>query len=380
MPGKRWLRQLLGVGVVAALGACVDKPLDAPGAELVIEARRDGSKGIFDPSLTVDPATGTLWMSYSTVDPAAHHTWLGNEVAVATHLAYSDDAGASWRDIGRTVTTAYGFDASLGWPTETHGTWLSEVSRVVYDAGALPEERWKLVSLRYPDVGGALRFEFAWFTYKVAATAEGLADATEAKLLGGAFHDADLARFEQTIKAPAFGEPLVSAADFGLDCAPTEPTLYATAAALYLGFACVDIASGVGSIELLSCTAPCDNRTWQYRGALLSRDASVTVGGDLGYSAPDLFVHNNKLLLSVTPQRSAPFAGFYDGCDIFVVEDLDSAKIGASPVGHVTGMAGSFHGACTYHDAASSLGVLYSQLAPNNVEQFHMFASGKAPL
>ncbi len=377
MPGKHNASRV--VLLCAALGSCVDKPVDAPGSELVIDARSYGSKGVFDPSLTVDPVTGRVWMSYSTVDPANQHTWLGLELAVATHLAYSDDAGLAWRDIGRTATAAYGFDASLGWPAQTHGTWMSEVSRLVYDPGATPTQRWKLISLRYPDVGGTRRFEFAWFTYKVAATPEALVDATELKLLDGGLTDPDLRRFEQAVQAPAFGKALMSVEDFGLDCIPTEPTLYATTSALYLGFACINLATGVGSVELLSCAAPCDNSTWQYRGALLDSIASVQHGGDLGFSAPDLFTHNNTLLLSVTPQRSAPFEGFYDGCDIFAVEDLDSAKVSARPLQHLTGIAGSFHGACTYHDATATLGLLYGQLAPNNVEVFHLFASGMTP-
>ncbi len=318
-------------------------------------------------------------MSYSTIDPGAHHTWLGNEVAVATHLAYSNDAGLTWRDLGRTAIAAYGVDASLGWPAEIHGIWMSEVSRLVYDPGALPAERWKLISLRYPEVGSARRFEFAWFAYKVAATPEALVDAVEVKLLAGSLADPDLLKFEHAIQAPAFGEPLLSLTDFGLNCVPSEPTLYATTTALYLGFACVNVDTGVGSVELLSCASPCDPATWQYRGALLDSVRSLQSGGDLGYSAPDLFTHNNRLLLSVTPQRSAPFAGFYDGCDIFAVEDLNSAKVSTVPLQHLTGIAGSFHGACTYHDATPALGILYSQLAPNNVELFHLFASGVTP-
>jgi hypothetical protein len=377
MLGKRMSVSV--VASIALLAACFDKSVEAPGVELSIDQRIGGSKGIFDPAITVDPVTGRSWISYSTVDPAEHHTWLGNEVAVATHVAYSDDAGLSWHDIGRTVTAAYSFDASLRWPAKTHGTWMSEVSRIVYDPGSLPSERWKLISLRYPEVGSARRFEFAWFTYKVAAAPEQLPDATERKLLAGSLTDPDLLRFEDEIKAPAFGQPLLNVANFGLDCVPSEPTMYATTTALYLGFACVNIESGVGSIELLSCAAPCNSTTWQYRGALLDRDASVRLGGDLGYSAPDLFSHNNAVLLSVTPQRSSPFAGFYDGCDIFAVPNLDMPTTSGLPLLHVEGKPGSFHGACTYHDATPSLGILYGQLAPNNVEMFHTFASGVTP-
>ncbi len=58
MPGKHGASYALGL--FAALAACVDKPVEAPGTELVIDARSNGSKGVFAPSLTLDPVTGRV--------------------------------------------------------------------------------------------------------------------------------------------------------------------------------------------------------------------------------------------------------------------------------------------------------------------------------
>lgn len=62
-----------------------------------------GDLGIFDPSITLDPSSGRLWMSYSSVNTSPNYSssvyW-----AVSTRLAYSDDDGLSWQDAGVTVS------------------------------------------------------------------------------------------------------------------------------------------------------------------------------------------------------------------------------------------------------------------------------------
>src|SRR5687768_8680405 len=45
-----------------------------------------GTRGVFDPSITEDPATGRLWMSYSSFDASTHSRW-----GIGVRLAYSDD-------------------------------------------------------------------------------------------------------------------------------------------------------------------------------------------------------------------------------------------------------------------------------------------------
>src|SRR5687768_7487035 len=53
-----------------------------------------GARGVFDPSVTEDPATRRLWMSYSSFDASTH-----SRFGVSLRLAYSDD-GEKWHDAG----------------------------------------------------------------------------------------------------------------------------------------------------------------------------------------------------------------------------------------------------------------------------------------
>jgi hypothetical protein len=53
-----------------------------------------GDNGAYDPSVATDPMTGRVWMSYSRVEGQAGSGY------VSTHLAYSDDGGATWNYSG----------------------------------------------------------------------------------------------------------------------------------------------------------------------------------------------------------------------------------------------------------------------------------------
>jgi len=87
--------------------------------------------GIFDPSVATDPASGRVWMSYSSVDGP------GGSGRISTWLAYSDDGGQRWCgarrvNAARDVPTAERPAALAAFPTH----WSHEVSALVYDVDA----------------------------------------------------------------------------------------------------------------------------------------------------------------------------------------------------------------------------------------------------
>src|SRR5437899_1198386 len=116
---------LMGLGAANQLGT----PVTIPGV---------AERGIFDPSIAATPLGQRAWMSYSAVNPSRRFPDRNTRV-IGTRLAYSDDAGATWNDAGSTVNETK--DVALG---SKAGTWVSEVSSLVFDPAAPPEERWKL--------------------------------------------------------------------------------------------------------------------------------------------------------------------------------------------------------------------------------------------
>ncbi|MEM6731392.1 MAG: hypothetical protein AAF658_07535, partial [Myxococcota bacterium] len=175
-----------------------------------IDLPHDGDNGTFDPSLELDPATGRLWMSYSSV------LGPGGSARVSTNLAYSEDGGATWCLEG--VVNAAESVAPADLPEafrERPSHWNHEVSTLVRDAAAPEEARWKLLWHRFlvADDGVAgtddRQFAFGWIGLKSAATPSALLRAEEQKLFVATGY-ASVRSFNDTI----IGPPLV---DFSTD-------------------------------------------------------------------------------------------------------------------------------------------------------------------
>ena len=146
-----------------------------------------GLHGIFDPAVALDSASGRLWMSYSAVDPSV--SWPTQNVdGVAIRLAYSDDNGKTWNDSGTVVSNFLDVNLPLA-PPNNAGTWVNEVSQIIYDSGAIAKERWKLLWHHYLIINGYRHFEHGWIAMKMASTPGGLATATEIKLFTSAGYD-----------------------------------------------------------------------------------------------------------------------------------------------------------------------------------------------
>ncbi len=152
-----------------------------------------GNLGIFDPSVTREPGSGRLWMSYSSIANSSYYQpalyW-----GVSIRLAYSDDNGMTWKDSGAVV--AANIEATVGPLTEAHpagnivagsqGIWQSETSSLVYDPSAPLSERWKLIWHQYLNANLVSYFvDYGWLAMKMASTPQGLETATAIKLFAG---------------------------------------------------------------------------------------------------------------------------------------------------------------------------------------------------
>ncbi len=353
-----------------------------------------GSKGVFDPSLTSDPSTGRIYMSYSAIDPAP--TWWGpiNYHTVSTRIAYSDDNGKSFSDSGAVINEALDVilgDGVIPWEDDA-GTWHNEVSKLVNDPGARAGEEWKLFWHHYliqnqlGDPEHYRKFHHGWIAYKVAATPGGLGAATEVKLFGASGYDTvNNILDNSTSRSPLGGAPSIMLntlhADLNNCFAFSEPGAYADASALYLSLFCYEVTPVVNNrLILLKANSDSDltiEGNWTYLGTIFNSSDAVALGY-LSFSGSDLFVSGGINYLMVSPVTNSPYTGSYNGCLVYRFSDIDTGVIFGAPdiIKTVTGTEGSFNGACAYHESAASSGFLYSELDDTGVtDPFRVFKS-----
>ena len=347
-----------------------------------------GAHGIFDPSVTLDPASGRLWMSYSAVDASV--TWpVQNFDVVATRLAYSDDQGKTWTDSATIISNFLDVNVPLP-PPNNAGTWVNEVSQLIYDPGADATQRWKILWHHHLQLNGSRLFEHGWIAMKAASRPEELAAAAEIKLFAGSLYDPGNNTAGGPSGSPVGGAPLIQL-DTALNSALntcgvfTEPGMYASSGALYLSLQCEHLADADRLIVLLKCASPCNAGSaagWSYLGTLLRKSDAAAFGFDGGFAASGLFAAVGGVYLVATPVQSggAPWSDYYSGCRIFKFADIDAGllqKTGSQPtlISQVDGAAGSFNGACSYHTSATNSGMLYSQLDTSAADRFRIFMS-----
>jgi hypothetical protein len=335
-------------------------------------------------------------MSYSTINTS--QMWpVQSPHAVANRLAYTDNQGGTWTDFGAVTATT---DVDLVFLTQPPfnlsqdfraGTWQSEVSSLVFDAGATtPEERWKLLFMHYLIINGARHFEHYWMGLKMAATPETLGAATEIKLFTGAGYEP-----ANDVGGGPTAVPVDGPASFALDtaiaqlngCVFSEPGLLSTGSDLVLSLLCAKPAGPDRSIVIIKCASPCDIGTvggahgWAFVGTALTEADSDSFGFDQGFSAPNLVGSKGQYYLIATPVRSTPFDGFYGGCKVFPFTDLGTATLARTngvPAATVAidYASDDFGGACTYWPGADKAGIIRSQLFPSSPPEFRLFSTG----
>ncbi len=335
-----------------------------------------GARGVFDPSVTEDPATQRLWMSYSSFEPSTH-----SDSGVVLRIAYSDD-GETWRDAGAvqgfTEVLAGPFQSSAAGEVEieaaSSATWQNEASTLVYDARAPREERWKLFWHQTLWVNGIPRYAgYSWIALKMADSPENLAHAKPIKLFTGymakkAGESSAEPAFSPIPEPPAIQldkkDPQLGACMFG------QPAALSTQDALYLALDCAWLGTRPQlHTVLLRCTAPdcvvTDAASWTVVGRLTEpRDGRQLAEQYEGFGGTALVEKNGQYFLIATPLASG---GRYDGCNVYRFEDLTHGELERGRrgelrvAGTVHGIPDTHHGACAAH-ARLKGGILLSQI------------------
>lgn len=362
-----------------------------------------GGLGIFDPSIAKDPSDSRVWMSYSAVDPSVFYStdlyW-----TVSIRLAFSDDNGGTWQDGGVVVAphiqtpvgpmTVTGGQAPID--TLSAGIWQSETSSLVYDPGALPSERWKLIWFQYLNADLVNYFlDYSWIAMKTASSPLGLAAAMPVKLFGGFGIQSEGGNIGSPVFSPIAGTAAValnadltkaavgeSLSDLNA-CVFAEPGLAATGTAVYLSIFCVDVSVMKEILVHFKCDAPCtmtDAAGWEYLGKLLTEaDASAATGRD-HYQAPAIVEQNGRNYLLATPVDTT-FGSRYDGCRVYEFTDINTSDLVRSGPGLVevtvaNGEADLHNGACDAFEGLDG-GIIYSQFDPSLApETFRIYKSG----
>ena len=166
--------------------------------------------------------------------------------------------------------------------------------------------------------------------------------------------------------------------------------------ALYLAMFCSDVISTQESIVLFRCASPCsmtDAVAWEYLGKLLTPDdAAVNTRHD-HYQAPDIFEHNGRTYLLVTPVQeetteietetgpATETISYYDGCRLYQFADIDTGALLREDSGvlleaqRVRGEAQTHHGACSAIDGLLG-GIIFSQFEVDNPpDKFRLYKS-----
>ena len=360
-----------------------------------------GVLGIFDPSVTRDPDTGRLWMSYSSVDTSIYYLpsiyW-----AVSIRMAYSDDNGVNWQDAGLVVapnveTLVGPMTPATSIPAGSQGIWQSEMSSLIYDPSAPAEERWKLIWVQYLNANLTSYFaDHGWIAMKMAATPLGLAAAAPVKLFGGAGLQSDGSNTGSPVFSPTGGMPAIqlntdiTQAPGGADpaeldfCVFAEPGLHATNSAVYLSIFCADTATTPLTEYLVyfRCSGPCTMTSaanWEYLGRLLTPADAQAATGDDHYQAPALVEKNGKTYLMVTPVNTTS-GSRYNGCRVYEFTDVNSNQLRRNSgqlveVARIDGDAGTHNGACAAYSGLDG-GILFSQFeATSTAVTFKIYKS-----
>ena len=362
-----------------------------------------GDLGIFDPSISKDPNSDRLWMSYSSVETSAFYPsteyW-----AVSIRLAYSDDNGMTWQDAGVMVApkieTTVGPIPVIGGeiPAASDGIWQSETSSLIYDPSPESEDqRWKLIWSQYLHADSRSLFaDYAWIASKTAATPLDLATAVPVKLFSGFGLQDQSSNAETPVFAPIGGEPQIR---LNIDlqqtlggaelqelalCVFAEPGMLATNNALYLAIYCADLSTQplTENLVYFRCNSPCDmqdNQSWEYLGKLLTPEDALSISEGHHFQAPQLVQRNDKTYLIVTPVNTN-IGERYNGCRVYEFVDINSNQLlrengNLVEVARIDGVANTHNGACSVISELNG-GILFSQFEAGNVaETFNIYKS-----
>lgn len=234
---RRQLVIFVSVACVACTGAGAQQVQSPQAQRSTIGLPTVSQGGIFDPSLADTGPAARAWMSYTAVDPSPR--WPDeNTRTETTRLAYSDNHGASWSDLGYRINDIKDFQFG-----SKKGTWVNEVSSLIYVPAAAPDDRWQLYWHHYLSVNTKGKFNNGWIGYKGASTPEGLAKAREVKLFAGRVYNNGNDDPASGTSSPLAGPPVIQLDklhdDLSYCLVLSEPGAMANDTGIYLSMSCV---------------------------------------------------------------------------------------------------------------------------------------------
>lgn len=335
----------------------------------------DAFRGYGDPSLEYDASTGTLWMAYSWLNiqisnPAPPVVF---DLGVQTHLARSDDNGASFtfiRTVNAMAMEAHPDTGVMGWSTHEVPTLVEE-----------PSGLWQLLWFKYFNPFGTVtgvdeRQEFLYWRTTANDPAQ-LGDTSEVWATSLA-------------TSPSWGAPIDMNTIPGLaDCVThTEPGLFAINSETYLASSCL-VADGSGRrtdlerLVLLRQTAG----GYDYLGDILDAQDAIDLGVDVIQQADITLARDGSIILIVTPIVLAADPS-HQGCIVYEFADVASATLVRDGNGVAVPRAvitadgnGLGPGLCSY-DANSDTGILLviTTVTQNGTDvEFSLRATGIHP-
>jgi Tol biopolymer transport system component len=321
--------------------------------------------GIFDPSLEYDEA-GVGWMSYSAVTPPT------SPDRVSTHLARSDDKGATWKFVAE-INTAVNDTITINGAPIT-GVWQQEVSTLVYDPGDPdPQRRWKLYWHEYFATANDRKFvTHGWIAVRYAPQPQG-PWSPRLRLFGSP--QIDTTNYPVVMNLSA----LHSSLNTGL--AYSEPGSVVAYGDLYISLLCAQGPPATNKNVLIRSRD--HGHTWEFV-ATLADAADATALGEINFSASDLIRQDDKFYLMLTPLRSrGEPEPSYSGCHFFEFADLASGRLKRDAQGrlvsalYIEGDANRFRGACGYDQQNTGGEILLSELHLEATDRFQIFKTNR---
>ena len=310
--------------------------------------------GLGDPSLEHD-TDGTIWLSYSWLE---EDTLPGNPTqlhSVATHLARSNDGGASF-DFVRAINVATPSPGNVGLV-------MHEVSTL-----ARTPDGWEDLWLTYALIPTDTRVEFH-YQHTVAATPDALGTTSEPYLRGT----------NGTVPTLLSG-PAIAGLE---DCLVfTEPALFAHQGTTYLATTCI-VQPGTPSTQRLVLLRR-SGGTLTLVGELLSFADAQELGGTRVEQIDISLGRDGSILAIVTPILDGSPQP-HRGCVVLEIADLATAQMRRDSDGTlfrratITGsQLGIGPGLCTY-DRESSTGILMDLTITSPILAFSLRATGIHP-
>jgi len=322
--------------------------------------------GYADPSIRKDPASNTLWLSYS----FPHYEVPGGTPvpSVSIHLARSTDAGRSWSFVKRLFEPAPMSNPAN--PTQPGFLDHETINLAPIVRGGT--SFWAAARLNYfiPQAGGFAARPNNSFHISVvtAGTPEGLSDGPVARIGGALTHASWNA--DATLVPP----DLQSAAFFW-----NEPALHydATLDRLYLVMVAFVYEGGRPVMErndvyVYATTPDGDPRTWTWtlKGKLVSGAIAAELGGERVSQTDVARGRDGKLLLIATPDDWNAARGDFNhkGCKVVEILSLETPALARDATGDLrvravvtASDANDLGSGASAYDPDSETGILFTK-------------------